>query len=266
MHRMWQSTTRWAVRRAWSRAGAVAQVLATRPVRRALGWATSVALVLGGSVAVAAGVALLFWTDLGPGPLDVFAGALRDRFDIPLAVALWSLSATLIVVATVLGRRPGPATLIAPFVIGGLVDVFVGLTDQVDRPDALVVRAAVHLGAVGIAGIGAGMLICSGLGAGFGELLAAATSDRTGRSEPGVRFAFEASWVVLGIALGGPVGLGTAIVMVAIGPAVASGHAVVDGRLAASRRLVGRLSVPAARADRDARSGTSAHAVPATRA
>jgi uncharacterized membrane protein YczE len=266
MRRVWHSTTRWAVGRAWSRAGAVAQVLSTGPARRVLGWTTALALVLAGSVAVAAGVALLFWTDLGPGPLDVFAAAVRDRFEIPLAIVLWSLSAILIVVATVLGRRPGPATLIAPFVVGGLVDVFVGLTDQVDRPGAIAARAAIHLAAVGVAGLGAGMLICSGLGAGTGELFAAATSDRTGRSEPGVRFVIEASWVVLGVALGGPIGLGTAIVMVAIGPAVASGHAVVDGRLAASRRFVGRLSALAARADRGARSGTSARAVPASRA
>lgn len=266
MRRVWHSATRWAVHRAWSRAGAVAQVVATRPVRRVLGWATAVSLVLGGAAVVAAGVAVLFWTDLGPGPLDAFAGALRDRLGIPLSVALWSLSAVLTVFASFLGRRPGPATLIAPFVIGGLVDVFVGLLDLMDRPGAIAARAAIHLAAVGLIGVGAGMLICSGLGAGTGELLAAATSDRTGRSEPGVRFAFEASWVVLGTALGGPVGLGTAIVMVSIGPSVARGHAAVDRSLTASRRFAGRVNEIAARADRGARSGTSARAVRSSRA
>jgi uncharacterized membrane protein YczE len=41
--------------------------------------------------------------------------------------------------------------------------------------------------------------------------------------------AIELTWLAVGVALGGPVGLGTIIVALTIGPAVAVGHRFVDG-------------------------------------
>jgi uncharacterized membrane protein YczE len=79
----------------------------------------------------------------------------------------------------------------------------------------------------------------SGLGAGSGELLAAAASDRVGRPESLVRPMFEATWIIVGVALGGPAGLGTVLVAVFVGPSVARGYGLVD-RLAA--RSVQRLA------------------------
>jgi uncharacterized membrane protein YczE len=51
-----------------------------------------------------------------------------------------------------------------------------------------------------------------------------------------MRFVFEGTWLVLGVALGGPFGLGTVLVAATIGPAVASGHRVVESLVVASRR------------------------------
>jgi uncharacterized membrane protein YczE len=99
-------------------------------------------------------------------------------------------------------------------------------------PDALLARLVIHLLAVGAIGIGAGALIVSRLGAGSGELLASAASDRSGRAEPRARLAIELSWLVVGIALGGPVGLGTILLALTIGPAVAVGHRIVHGAVA----------------------------------
>ncbi len=103
-------------------------------------------------------------------------------------------------------------------------------------PDALPVAVALHLLAIGALGIGAGALIVSGLGAGSGELLASAASDRTGRAEPHVRMAIELGWLVVGVVLGGPAGLGTVIVALCIGPAVANGYRIVDTTATRSRQ------------------------------
>ncbi|MGE5210944.1 MAG: hypothetical protein ACM3MM_06745, partial [Acidobacteriota bacterium] len=59
-------------------------------------------------------------------------------------------------------------------------------------------------------------------------LLASAASDRTGRPEPRIRMAFELAWLAVGVVLGGPIGLGTVLVALAIGPAVAVGYRAVD--------------------------------------
>jgi uncharacterized membrane protein YczE len=94
---------------------------------------------------------------------------------------------------------------------------------------------AIHVIAVFVVGVGAGALIVSGLGAGTGELLAAAAAERTARSEPRLRMAFESSLLVVGVALGGPVGLGTVVVALCIGPAVMVGYRVVDSVAARGR-------------------------------
>ena len=50
-----------------------------------------------------------FWSQLvGPGPLDVFIAGLHDATGISLTLAYWSVFAGMLVLALLLGRRPGP--------------------------------------------------------------------------------------------------------------------------------------------------------------
>jgi uncharacterized membrane protein YczE len=220
---------RWAGRHAWSRAGAVARVLATKPVPRRLSPIARTLLLVSGSVTIGTAVALMLWDDLGPGPLDVFIVAIRDRAGLPLAPAMWVAIGAMMLASWTMGRRPGAGTVLAPLVIGPVAQILLGRLDDLTTPTSITTLVVLHVGAIGIAGIGAGALIVSGLGAGSGELLAAAASDRSGHSEPRVRLAFEGCLVVLGVLLGGPVGLGTVIVVLLIGPAVALGYRLVDG-------------------------------------
>lgn len=227
---------RWVTGRAWSRAGAVAAVLATGVPRRVLAATTRVALLVVGSTTIGVAVAVLLWNDFGPGPLDVFIGAVRVRTGLPLAVAVWVVVGAMGAVAWLLGRRPGVGTFIGPLIVGPVMQASLAWLDHVAVPDQVVTKVLVHAAAIGVAGFGAGALIASGLGAGTGELLAAAASARSGRPETRVRFACEATWLVLGVALGGPIGVGTLLVAALIGPSVAHGYRRVDAVVAGSRR------------------------------
>jgi uncharacterized membrane protein YczE len=211
-----------------SRAGAIAAVLADGPMPTLLRRSARVALLVVGSVVIAAGVAVMLWTRLGPGPLDVFIGAVRVRTGLSLTLAVWLVMASLIGVAWLLGRRPGPGTLASPLIAGPAMQAFFSLLDGIEPPDAFVLVTAIHVAAVFVVGLGAGALIVSRLGAGSGELLASAASDRTGRAEPGIRMAFELTWLGVGVLLGGPIGVGTVLVALTIGPAVAVGYRAVD--------------------------------------
>jgi uncharacterized membrane protein YczE len=192
-------------------------------------------LLVSGSLVIAVGVAVMLWTGLGPGPLDVFIGAIRTRTGLSLTLSVWLVIAALISVAWALGRRPGPGTLVSPLLIGPTMEAALTLLDGVEPPGMLPLVIAVHVIAVFVVGVGAGALIVSGLGAGTGELLAAAAAERTGRSEPRLRMAFESSLLVVGVALGGPVGLGTVVVALCIGPAVMVGYRAVDSVAARGR-------------------------------
>lgn len=184
-----------------------------------------VGLVVVGSALIAVGVASMLWTELGPGPLDVFITAVVDRFGVPITIVVWGVSAAMVTVAVLLGRRPGPGTLLLPFVSGLVLPVAMGVLDRWTPPPGVTAAGVlVHVVAIGVTGVGAGAIIGAGLGAGFGELVASAASARAGRPEPLVRTGIELSWMVVGLLLGGTVGVGTVLVAMLIGPAVRAGH------------------------------------------
>jgi len=224
--------------RAWSRAGAVAAVLTTGPTRRALAFSTRLAMLGLGSFLIAASVAVTLWTGLGPGPLDVFIGAIRHVTGLPLTVAVWATVGSLIAIAWLLGRRPGFGTILSPFLIGPMLEAVLAVLGSFRSPGSFAVRIALQMVAVFGIGLGSGALIVSGLGAGSGELFAGAASDRVGHPETRVRPVIELTWIVLGVVLGGPAGLGTIIVAVLIAPAVFHGYRIVDALAAHSRRGV----------------------------
>lgn len=231
-----KDAARWFTNRAWSRAGAIATTMAAGGQHRAVRLGLRILMLVGGSLLIAVAIAALLWNSFGPGPLDVFIAGLRETTGISLTLAYWSSFAGMLAIAALLGRRPGPGTIVTPLILGPAVEVLLSLVDQFDRPGSVVVQVIVHVGAIGVAGIGAGALIVSGLGAGTGELLATAASDRTGRPEPHVRFGIEMSFLAVGVMLGGPIGFGTVIVAGLIGPAVANGHRLVDGVVGRPRR------------------------------
>ncbi len=193
-----------------------------------LGFTTRVALLVAGAWMIAASVAVTLWTELGPGPLDVFIGAVRLHTGLPLSIAVWATVGGLIAIAFLLGRRPGMGTFIAPILIGPMLQSALAVLESFGAPESLLVRVALQCLAIAGIGIGSGALIVSGLGAGAGELLAGAASDRSGKSESLSRLACEMTWIVAGVALGGPAGLGTVMVAAAVGPAVARGYRLVD--------------------------------------
>jgi uncharacterized membrane protein YczE len=227
---------------ALSRADAIAELIATSRVRRVLGLSTRITMLLVGSTIIATAVAVTLWTKLGPGPLDVFIGAVRVHTGLPLSFAVWVVVGTLIAIAWLLGRRPGVGTIVGPLVVGVVMQSVSAVLANYDAPTSIVLRVAIHLLAIGAVGIGAGALIVSGLGAGSGELLASAASNRSGRKEPRVRLAFEVTWLVIGVAMGGPAGLGTILVALTIGWSVSNGHRIVDGTVGRGFQLFAKRS------------------------
>lgn len=202
-----------------------------------LTFSSRVTLLVLGAFLISASVAVTLWTELGPGPLDVFIGAMRNRTGLPLSIAVWATVGVLTLAAWLLGRRPGLGTIAAPFLIGPMLQSTLAILESFEHPSSFVVLVALQLIAIAGIGIGSGALIVSGLGAGTGELFAGAASERVRRPESQVRPAIELTWVVVGVALGGPVGFGTLLVALLIAPAVANGYRLVD--LLATRSVRG---------------------------
>ncbi|MDP9464344.1 MAG: hypothetical protein M3P52_06955 [Actinomycetota bacterium] len=189
---------------------------------------TRICLLVAGAVLIAVGAAVTLWTGLGAGPMDVLILAINTRTGLAIPFVVWLVSGTLMAFATLVGRRPGIGTFLSPLIVGpvlGAVRVFLATVPPPSNTAAVI---AWHVAGVATIGLGAGTVIIAGLGPGSGELLASATAGRTGRREPHIRVGFELTWLAFGLLLGGPVGMGTLIVAVMLGPAVANGSRAVD--------------------------------------
>lgn len=226
-----------------SRAGAIAATKTNRRLRAALPTAAQIMLLAAGSVIVGVGAAITLSTGLGAGPFDVLLTGVSSQTGLPFAGALWVCAAVLMLIATGLGNRPGPGTILAPMIIGPMIQAMLGPLASI-RPDGplhaghWIWLGGAQLVGVAVIGVGAGAMILSGLGAGTGDLLAAATSSRLGRPTALIRTMLELAFLGVGLMLGGRAGIGTVMVAMTIGQSVSFGHQQVEV-------LVTRLASPA---------------------
>lgn len=187
-----------------------------------------VGVLVGGAFVVGIAVSLMLWNGIGPGPLDMFMASVQEQTGVPFAIVLWTIIGSLVVIARLLGGRPGPGTVVAPLLIGPILQFGVAFLDRFDAPATVPAQVFVHALAIAILGVGAGAIIVARFGAGIGELFTTAVAQRIGRPELGVRVVSEGTWLVLGLILGGPLGYGTVMVTLLIGPSVLAGQRIVD--------------------------------------
>jgi uncharacterized membrane protein YczE len=148
-------------------------------------------------------------------PWDVLHQGLQRQSGI--AIGTWSIIIGLIVLLfwIPLREKPGLGTLSNAIVIGGTIDVTLWL---VPTAHGTVLRWGCCLLGVLLVGIATGMYIGAGLGPGPRDGLMTGLALRSGRSLRLVRTALEATALGLGWTLGGTVGIGTVIYLLAIGP------------------------------------------------
>lgn len=179
------------------------------------------AKLLVGLVLFGAGLWLGLQAQLGVGPWDVLCGGLARHLGTPFGRTAIGISVVVLLVGLACRVRPGVGTLLNVFLVGATIDVLLarpwldGLGD-----DALAVRLLVV--AAGIATVAAGSALYLGahLGPGPRDGLMVALVQRTGWSVGRCRLLLECGVLVLGVLLGGPVGVGTVLFALGIGPAV----------------------------------------------
>jgi uncharacterized membrane protein YczE len=148
-------------------------------------------------------------------PWDVLHQGLEEQTGIPIGT--WSIIVGLVVLLLwiPLREKPGLGTICNAIVIGGTIDLVLWV---VGEPQSTTLRWVCTLVGVVLSGVATGLYIGAGLGPGPRDGLMTGLARRTGRSLRLVRTALEATVLVLGWLLGGTVGLGTVVYLVAIGP------------------------------------------------
>lgn len=188
--------------------GPLAQLRAGRLARR-------IPQLLAGLVLYGVSLGLMVRGRLGLAPWDVLHSGLIRYVPIDLGEMVVVVSLLVLLAWIPLREKPGIGTVANTLLIGPSADATMALLHS---PTSLAVRIALTLGGVVLCGLASALYIGAQFGRGPRDGLMTGIARRTGRSIRSVRTALELSVVVLGLALGGSLGVGTVIYAFAIGP------------------------------------------------
>lgn len=171
-----------------------------------------------GCVVWGLGIALTVKGRLGVAPWEVLQVAASRLSGLSLG-RVGQLIGLLLVALTYLAARIKPrwATLVTMFFVGFFVDVWYPYVPDVDQ---LGWRIVMLLGGTVVIGFATGLYLRADLGAGPRDGAMFAVSKLTRSSVRRARTVLELAALALGVALGGPLGWGTLVYALIIGPIV----------------------------------------------
>ena len=178
--------------------------------------AERIARCMAGLAMFGLGIALLIDANLGAAPWDVFHTGVSELTGIPVGSVIIVTGVLLLLLWIPLGESPGLGTILNAFAIGLFVDIFLPLLPE---PEMLVPRLVMMLAGVVVIGAGSGLYIGAGLGPGPRDGLMTGLG-RHGVSIHVARTGIELLVLLAGVALGGSIGIGTAVFALGIGPMV----------------------------------------------
>jgi len=170
----------------------------------------------GGLTIFAVGIALIIRADLGLAPWDVFHQGVSDRLGVGIGVVMIATGAAVLLLWIPLRVRPGLGTVLNVVMIGVVVDL---VLPHLPEPDRLLPRAALLAAGIAVLAVGSALYIGAGLGPGPRDGLMTGLARR-GLSIGFARTSVEVIVLIVGIALGGSAGIGTAVFAFGIGPMV----------------------------------------------
>lgn len=176
-----------------------------------------------------ASLALMLRANVGLGPWDVFHQGLALRTPLTIGQAMVVAGLALLLFSSLAARvRPGVGTVLNMALVGPWVDFFLAWP-RFPSADGPAAGAALFALGLVLNGWATGLYITAGLGAGprdgFAIALARLAQWPVGRA----RTAVEAVVCAAGWLLGGTVGIGTLVFVVAIGPLMQASLSVLGG-------------------------------------
>jgi uncharacterized membrane protein YczE len=168
-----------------------------------------------GLVLYGVSLALMVRSALGLAPWDVLHSGLTGWVSLTIGQVIVVLSFVVLLLWIPLREKPGLGTVSNAVVVGLAADATLAV---LGRPDEMAARVVFLLAGVVLNGLATALYIGAQLGRGPRDGLMTGLARRTGLSLRLVRTGLEVTVVLLGLALGGVLGLGTVLYALAIGP------------------------------------------------
>jgi uncharacterized membrane protein YczE len=166
------------------------------------------------------GEALLIQSSIGNSPWSVFAQGLSLQTPLSIGQSTAVTSVAVLLLWIPLKQKPGFGTLANIAVISIFIQIGVDHIPALDSNFAL--QLIYVLLGIGLVGFGSAIYITCGLGPGPRDGLMTSLHARTGVRISRVRLSIEVCVLIAGSALGGTVGLGTAMFALLIGNSIAT--------------------------------------------
>jgi uncharacterized membrane protein YczE len=170
-----------------------------------------------GLLGIGAAGALMIRSQLGLGPWDCFHMGIFRLTGISVGRASILTGAVVVAGSFLVRVRPEVGTLVNMVVLGLMLDF---VLHHLPVAASWEWGLAYYLLGLAIAGVSTGLYIAAGLGKGPRDGLMVGLAERSGWPVRRVRTCIEATVLLLGWLLGGPIGVGTIIYAVCIGPSV----------------------------------------------
>jgi len=187
-------------------------------------WIRILILVLGLSF-FGVGEAFLVQSLLGNSPWTVLAQGISFKTNLPLGLVTGLISLAVLFLWIPLREKPGLGTLFNIVVIPISLQISIAVIPEVNSPYLGLLFALLGIGAIGM---GSALYISCLLGPGPRDGLMTALHHRTGIRVGRVRLSLEAIVFLIGWALGGRIGIGTALFALLIGQSIAISFGVVS--------------------------------------
>jgi len=177
-------------------------------------WSRRLPLLAVGLLCLGSGIAATVRADLGLSPYDVLHQGVAEHTGLSFGLVVVLVGLAVLLLWIPLRQRPGVGTVVNTLTVGFITN---GVLDRLPHPEALVWRWSLLLGGLVVTALGVGLYIGCGLGPGPRDGLMTGIAAR-GHPVWIVRTLLELTALAIGAALGGTVGIGTAVFAFGIGP------------------------------------------------
>lgn len=175
------------------------------------------------------GIVVTLRSGLGTSPWDALHLAITYYAPLTMGQVSQIAGILIILLSMLLGMRPGWGTLANMYFIGVFIDFFLGQS-WLAVPEAFVLKVAMLLVGVWIIGWASYFYMAAAFGAGPRDSFMVGSVRKTGLAVWKIRTVIESSVALAAYCLGGPVGIGTVIIALTLGPAIQSAFSLMGRR------------------------------------
>ncbi len=165
------------------------------------------------------GIVMTIKSNLGTAPWDALHLGLINYLPLTLGQVSQLTGILVILISFCLGIKPGWGTIANMYLIGVFIDLIVD-GKWIPDPTHWVSQVGLLLAGILIIGWGSFFYLSAALGAGPRDSFMVGAIAKTGWSVWKVRTVIESSVGILGYFLGGPIGIGTVLIALTLGPSI----------------------------------------------